>query len=548
MLSGMVILTAVAWGCSPEGPVVETAFGPVKGFEDTADTWVWKAIPFAKPPVGPLRWKAPQDPDPWEAVREYQVFSQPCAQSLADKIMGGEDCLYLNVWRPRTTDQDLPVYFWIHGGGNSLGMATLPDYSGANLAGKTDMVVISTSYRLGPLGWFTHPSLRSGLAGDEEDDSGNYGTLDLIKALSWVQNNIEAFGGDPGNVTIAGESAGGMNVLSLLISPLAQGLFHRAVCQSGNPMSSSVTQGEESAQAVILKLLTRDGMAADQAAAETYLAGMTNTEVQAYLRSKSIGQIIGSYDTLAFGMLSLPYIFTDGTVIPSTGYDTLQAGTYPNRVPIILGSNKEEMKLFFFMDPRFLGKEELYQIVTTYSSDSFFKAMGVDEVARKLRSHPDQPNVYAYQFLWGAGGDTGESMIPHPWGFLLGSCHALEVPFFFGNDTFNGFMQMLVFTEANRPGREVLSRAMMTYLAQFVRTGDPNQGGSDLPEWSQWSNTDEGPKALLFDVDENQALDIKMSTEELTAVGVMERMAQEVPEPLYSEAMAYLEGFMAEYD
>ncbi len=544
LILGAITTMALYSGCNSQGPVVETLYGPVRSYGDIADTWVWKAIPFAKPPVGDLRWKAPQDPDVWEEVREEQQFCPPCSQTLMINV-GSEDCLYLNIWRPQTQEKDLPVYFWIHGGGNSLGAAMLPDYNGANLASKANMVVVTTSYRLGPMGWLTYRALRSGEPDADRDtkmdDSGNYGTLDLIKGLSWMKDNIAAFGGNPNNVTIAGESAGGINVLSLLISPPATGLFHRAVSQSGYTTTSTVEEGDASARAMILNLLIKDRTAADELEAETILNNMSNEAVESYLRSKTAHQIIGAYETSLMGMLSLPYLFQDGTVIPSNGFDALGAGTYPNKVPIIIGSNKEETKLFLFPDPYFKDKDELYQIVADYSSDGF-KVNGVDAVARQLNLNDNQPNVYAYQFLWGAGGDTGQSVIPDPWGFLIGSSHTLEIPFFFGNDVINVAMQLLVFNEENRPGREALSAAMMTYLAQFARTGDPNQPGAELPEWQPWSNEERGPKVIHFDVHANQALDIQMSTEELTEAIIEERLINEVPESLYLEVVNYLES------
>ncbi len=522
-------------------PLVFTRYGPVKGFEDERATWVWKAIPFAKPPVGPLRWKAPHDPDPWTETREMRSFSPACPQYFitGDLIVGDEDCLYLNVWRPQSQEKGLPVYVWIHGGGNSMGAAALNDYYGARLADTSRLVVVTVNYRLGPFGWFTHSSLRTGRKGDERDDSGNYGTLDLIKALEWVQANISAFGGDPDTVTIAGESAGGLNVLSLLTSPLAKGLFHRAIVQSGLARSSSIAAGDAQAHDVLITLLVRDGLAPDERSAEALLASMPNAEIERYLRSKTAKEILSCYVPWYAGMLSFANIFQDGIVIPYQGFATLQDGSYPNKVPVIIGSNKEEKKLFMFADPYFSGKDDLYQIVATYGSDDW-KARGVDEIARHLRSHNDQPPVFAYQFLWGAWNPPGKSLIPPPWGFKLGSCHTLEIPFFFGNDAVDAVLQVVLFTEQNRPGRQALSKAMMQYAAQFVRTGDPNTTGTYLPRWEPWSNDPRGPKCILFDVNDNQELDIKMSFTELTVSGVRERMATEVPEPLYSEALSYL--------
>ena len=525
---------------------VQTLYGAVRGFEDEADTWVWKAIPYAKPPVGELRWKAPQAPDPWEGIREETEFCSPCAQLQpqlgtlpSDTIVGSEDCLYLNVWRPQSDEANLPVYVWIHGGGNSIGSATLdPGTYGANLAGKSNMVFVSMNYRLGPFGWFTHPALRGGGPGDEAEDSGNYGTLDLIQALRWIQDNIEAFGGDPDNVMITGESAGAMNVLSLMISPLAENLFHKAMSQSGRLVTIPVAVGEASAHNVLLKLLVNDGTAADEAEAETYLESMSNAEIEAYLRSKTAEELWACYEQMGFGLLTFPFIFEDGAVIAAAGFDTFQSGTYPNKVPIILGSNKEELKIFLFMDPSFEGKDDLYQVVASYGSD-FWKVDGVDGVARQLSPHADQPGVYVYQFLWGAGGDIGESPIPDPWGFKLGAYHSLDSPFFLGNQDSGGPIAAWVFTEENRPGREALSEAMMAYVAQFARTGDPNGPGSDLPQWKPWSGGADEPKGILFDAD-GDAADIAMSTTELTQSGVLARMQSEVPEPLYSEALEYL--------
>jgi para-nitrobenzyl esterase len=519
--------------------LVQTVYGPVQGFSDQSNTWVWKAIPYAKPPVGELRWKAPQDPDPWNTTRAETQFCSECTQyTLTGLVTGSEDCLYLNIWRPQSEQTNLPVYFWIHGGGNSEGTASYEGYNGSNIAGKSDMVVVTVNYRLGPLGWFTYPALRSGQPGHELDDSGNYGTLDLIKALQWVQANIQAFGGNTSNVTIAGESAGAINVFSLLISPLAHNLFQKAIAQSGLPIARTVADGEASAHDVILKLLVNDGTAADADSAQKYLDTLSDAQIEAYLRSKSAAELLKAYDTGYFGMIAFPYIFEDGTVIPKTGYDTFVTGTYPNKVPLIIGTNKEETKIFLFLDPTFIGKDELYQDVASFSSD-LWKAVGADGVARELSSHPDQPNVYVYQFLWGSGGDTGTSVIPAPWGFKLGACHSLDIPFFFGNDIWNSPLDKLVFTKDNQAGREALSSAMMSYVAQFARTGDPNKPGASLTEWSPWSNAANGPKCILFNV-QGDLPDLNMSNVELTESGVKARLASEVPEPQYSEIIQYL--------
>lgn len=520
-------------------PTVQTIYGAVKGLEDESNTLVWKAIPFAKPPVGDLRWKAPHNPEPWEDVREETRFCSMCPQFdplMGEDVLGSEDCLYLNIWRPQSEETNLPVYFWIHGGGNSTGWATeVPTYYGANLAQKSNMVFVSVNYRLGPLGWFTNPALQTG---NKLDDSGNYGTLDLIKSLEWIQDNIEAFGGDPDKVIITGESAGAVNVLSLILSPSAEGLFHRAMVQSGMTVTNPVEASEASSHNLLLTLLVNGGMVAEQADAEAYLKGMSDDEIETYLRSKTPIEILECYEQKGFGMVVFPEVLEDGTVIVSDGASAFDTGKYPNKVPIIVGSNKEENKMFMFMDPSYEGKDDLYQTVAGYGSD-FWKVNGVDGLAKKLSDYTDQPDVYAYQFNWGTGWDTGTSPIPEPYDLKIGAAHSLDVPFFLGNPSFHVIMTNWVFTEENRPGREELTDAMMAYVAQFVRTGNPNEPGSGLPDWKPWTNGEDEPKCILFDAGLDDAK-IEMSTVELTVSGVLEAMKSEVPDPVYSEAFKLL--------
>lgn len=505
-------------------PTVHTSYGNVKAFDDEANTWVWKAIPFAQPPIGDLRWKAPRDPEPWNGIREGTEFCSPCTQYDAysgTTIIGSEDCLYLNIWRPQSEEKKLPVYVWIHGGGNSNGSAFFNEgYYGASLSSKTNMIFVSVNYRLGPLGWFTNPATRTGDTGDALDHSGNYGTLDIIKSLQWVQENIEPFGGDSGNVIIAGESAGGLNVLSLLISPLAEGLFHKAISMSGLRRTNTVADGDASANDAILSMLINDAKAEDEVAAKDLLDGMTMMEMKTYLRSKTSAEILRAYDSPGFGMITFPDLFRAGTVFPDIGFDTLETGYYPNKVPIILGSTKDEQKTFLFMNPEFTGDSELYERTASYMSDRW-KADGVDEIAMQLSSHSDQPDVYAYQFLWGSPDDTGQSVLPDEWGFRLGAAHSIDIPFFLGSDT--GPLGILgLYTEENRASREALTDTIIEYQAEFALTGDPNGLGAKSFEWKPWSNDVGAPKCILLDADINGNLRMQISTQALTVSGIQE--------------------------
>jgi para-nitrobenzyl esterase len=524
-------------------PVVRTRCGEVKGYPDAEDSWRWAAIPFARPPVGELRWRAPRDPEPWRGVRDVRVFNGGCTQFspvLPGTVVGSEDCLYLNVWRPRDGTTGLPVYVWIHGGGNSMGSATMvPDYYGTGIAGRSHMVFVSLNYRLGPFGWFTHPALREGAS--PLDDSGNYGTLDIIQGLRWVRDNIAAFGGDPGNVLIAGESAGGFNVLSLLISPPSKGLFHRALSESGAAITRGIDEADARSQAALEDLLEKDGLAADRGQASRKAASMSPAEVRAYLRGKSDRQVLGCYEAIIMGMIDNPAVLRDGAVIARDGFDALVSGDYPNKVPLIIGSNADELKLFLYAGRAIPWESDLYQVVARYGSQRW-KATGVDEVARRLTRHPDQPPVYAYQFSWGAMREDGSSVLPDAWGRRLGAFHSLEIPFFLGTETLEGVLQLFLFTRQNEAGRKALSRDMMGCVARFVRTGDPNKSasGGDDPRWMPWTNAPGAPKCIIFDA-RGSAPAIAMSDVELTDAGVMNSLRDTLPEPLRGQTLKALE-------
>ncbi|MCP4756981.1 MAG: carboxylesterase family protein [Proteobacteria bacterium] len=501
---------------------VFTRYGRFEGVNDSSNTFSWRGIPFAKPPVGALRWKAPQAPIGSTATRSAAEFGDYCPQyafpdgNLAGtpEILGNEDCLYLNVWRPNSDAENLPVYFWIHGGGNSIQSPMLHTFTGSNLASTSNMVVVTINYRLGPLGWLSHPALRGGAS--TLDDSGNFGTLDSIRALEWVKNNIEYFGGNPDSVTVAGESAGASNTLALMISPLANGLFHRAIVQSGGSGTSSFSDGETHTNTLVERLLVADGTAADGTAAAAYRATMTSSAIETYLRSKTSTEIIATYTPGTGGMISFVAKFADGAVLPTSGFGTFDDGTYANKVPIILGTNKEETKLFSYFSylAGNFADDELYNLVAKYGSD-MWKVRGVDSLARKLVAH-QAGSVFTYQFLWGAGG--ANSVIAQPIGLMIGSCHGLEIDFFFGND--DGFLAGYTFSDANKAGREELSDNMMAYASQFARTGDPSTGkNGTLTDWEAWSNTDSAAKGILLDADLTAA-SLNMTTAELTAVSV----------------------------
>jgi para-nitrobenzyl esterase len=469
-----------------------------------------------------------------------RAFNAGCTQYdpvFGSAIRGSEDCLYLNVWRPRDTEAGLPVYVFIHGGGNSMGYATqIPDYQGNRIAARSRMVFVSLNFRLGPFGWFSHPALRVGQS--DLDASGNYGTLDIIKALEWIQNNIEAFGGDPRRVTVTGQSAGGIDVLSLLISPLARGLFQRAMSQSGAARTSGIEEADAMSRSVIEQLLVADGTARTRAVAAEAAEAMAPSALRAYLRKKSDRQILRCYGPPHMGMIDNPAVLRDGVVIQRDGFDSLATGSYASRVPVILGSNRDELKTFLAFSNAIPWQGELYQAVVKYGSERW-RASGVDEVARRIASHADQPSVYAYRFDWGALDSNGGSVLPGAWGRRLGAFHGLDVPFFLGNDTIFGALQLLLFDGANQPGRKALSGAMMAYLASFARTGDPNPPGAVLPDWPAWPKEPGAAMALVFDA-RKESVALSLVSEQLTDEGVLDAVRTDLTEPLQGQVLAYL--------
>lgn len=469
--------------------MVTTLYGRVQGETDKAGTFAWKGIPYAQPPLGALRWKAPLPPKPWSKVLQADRFSSASLQKLplGSLASGSEDSLYLNVWRPADKRTGLPVYVWIHGGGNSIGSAgQTEDYLGYNLASRGGLVFVSLNYRLGIFGWFRHPGLAEG---NPQDDSGNYGTLDLIAALGWIRDNIAAFGGDPGNVTIAGESAGAFNVLTLMLAPQARGLFHRAVAQSGYRTDASLEKAEAFSRGLAQKIAVREGLAAPP----------EGKAFSSWLRGIPGKTLLSQVERGVAGMSPFPYPIWDGTVLPAEGFAAFSDPSKVAPVPLIIGTNKEETKVFQLLgrqDPR----DPLYQIGAEVASAAW-KASGADSIADAIVSGDGNRKVYVYRFDWGAPDGEGESVLGKASGRLLGAAHGMDIPFFLQNDTlFGNLLPLPVFTSRNEEGRKALQRAMGGYLLGFMELGEPRaRSENPLPEWKAWDAGSREPSFLILD-------------------------------------------------
>ena len=445
------------------------------------------------------------------------------------KLAGSEDCLYLNVYAPHSA-ASLPVMVWVHGGGNTVGHGG--PYNGARLAADNDVVVVTINYRLGLMGWFSHPALQTG---SPADDSGNYGTLDIIRALEWVRDNISAFGGNPENVTVFGESAGGTNTMTMVVSPRAARLFHRGIVQSGGLNITAMARAQNfasegghsrSAREIVSLMLVNDGMAANLGAARVRQEAMTPAAVREYLYRKSVDELHAMFDNTGFGTINVPTLLADGYVLPTESVEVLLSNREKhNSVPMILGSNRDEPSRFLARSPHhvktFLGvfrrlKDEGRYLRAVRYGALGWKERGVDRLASYLTASGN-PNVYAYRFDWDEQGSE--------WGYDLGKAigagHALEIAFVFGNFT-DGIGLSHLYEHSEK--KDELAKSMMSYWSEFADQGNPGTGrdGSEA-EWLAWGAN--GKHTIVLDTPSDQG--IFMMSGVVTSQGIKRAIASD---------------------
>ncbi|MDA8946180.1 carboxylesterase family protein [Luminiphilus sp.] len=485
LLSGLTACAASSQKPSGADPVV-TDTGSVRSYLAEGDVLQWYDIPFAQPPVDELRWRAPAAlsvTDQLLTRMDEPVICPQQASSVSgvegDAAIGTEDCLYLDVTAPKGADGPLPVMFWIHGGGNTSGHKNTYDFS--RLVAEQNVVVVTINYRLGPLGWFTHPALDSGPGA-----IANFGTLDIIAALGWVQRNIGLFGGDSDNVTIFGESAGGHNVLTLLASPLSEGLFHKAISQSGYVRSLSPRQAYN---------WEREFSQIDRGSWEfTQALGLDARAVTAAdLRAADASDIIMTYFDMPSDHSS-PGIINDGVVIPTEGFAAALANPKYAKpsVPVMAGANNEEVTLWiglnrYFVDAAYpltkwlppkvsLKDPEMYKFWVRQRSEGW-KAQGVDRPLTSLES-AGYTSLYAYRYDWN---DQKDSFLIK-FSEVLGAAHASEISFIQGKAMYGPIgSYMYPDTESAADMTDI----MMTAWGNFARTGAP--GAVKGSAWAPYS-------------------------------------------------------------
>lgn len=444
------LFAAPAMAATPEdgAPVVTIADGALRGNVEDGVV-AFRGIPFAAPPVGDLRWRAPQPVARWQGVRDASQYGHDCMQLPfpSDAAPLGtppaEDCLFMNVWKPQGVIGKLPVMVWIYGGGFVNGGSSPPTYSGAPLA-RQGIMVVSFNYRVGRFGTFAHPALTK--ANADKALLANYGYMDQIAALKWVRSNIAAFGGDPAKVTIIGESAGGMSVHALLTSPMAQGLFHKAVIQSGGPMplGDATLAGAE-------KIGAAFGEAKGVAASDP--------DALAKLRALPGDAVVDGLNLAAMfapGKRTHSSPIADGSIAVDS-QAAYKAGRFA-RVPVMIGATSDDIG--GPTGPMLTGARAMAQM---------FAGKGVP--------------TYYYRFSYVADSvRTAETK---------GAGHASEIPYFF--DTV-----AIKYGDATTGSDRSVGRITSAYLANFVKSGNPN--GSGLVSWQPYDPAkanmlDIGPKA-----------------------------------------------------
>ncbi len=504
--AGLLGVLAVTVACGdPEPPAADAGDGTVTvdggsiAGVPASDGGVWRyaGVPYAAPPVGALRWRPPQSVAPWAGVREADQLPPGCPQPTlpvppdAEPFFGPgavrleEDCLYLNVWSAAGPDERVPVMVWIHGGGLFVGDGSEVAYDGAALA-RRGVVVVTINYRLGTLGYLAHPLLREESA---HGASGNYGLLDQIEALGWVQRNIGAFGGDPDRVTIFGESAGSWSVNYLMATPLAAGLFAGAIGQSGGAFSPLASPAASD-------VVEAEGMRF----AEALLGAEAAVSLDA-LRAAAVVDVLA-----AGGAAPRPHV--DGWALPASIYDIFAAGRQHD-VPVIVGANADEATALSALggDPetttveqyREWARGEYGELADAYLAA--YPACSDAEVAGgRLGSRGDGRFVWEMR-TWARMMDQVSSpaflyfftrVPPAADAERFGAYHTAEIPYVF-NNLGGGSRYWFANRDYDDADRQ-LSEVMASYWVNFAATGNPN--GDGLPEWPAYTRTDEAALEL----------------------------------------------------
>ena len=504
-----------------KGDFIQTTSGKVLS-QRVEGILYWEDIPFALPPQGNLRWKAPVS----FVAQDFHINPKEnnfCHQEIGGQIQainqtGSEDCLYLDIRAPHGGRDNLPVMFWIHGGGNTSGHKDFYNFS--ELVKRKDVVVVTSNYRLGPLGFFTHPAIQDFNSGI--DKTSNFGILDIVLALKWVNENIDAFGGDPNNITIFGESAGGHNVFSLLVAQQAKGLFHKAISQSGYTKSSSLQnayksenfneKGTSDSWTVLNNIIVEKKLANNLDEANIFQSNSSKEVLRKILYETNAQELVNLYGDV----FEIPLLTNDGVVIPEIGLkDALRSEKYLNQVPTIAGSNKDEIKLWLGFSKYFIETnnsflyrsigipkvqikdEKKYQFYNDIRSKGW-QLRGVQEPLENMFAAGND-DLYAYRYDW----DNLRDFFVGDFRKIIGAAHALEIPMISGDFSLAEEFAWIIYPRS--PSRRYVSKNMMNFWTEFARNGAPGKSSNDII-WNKYNHKTD--KSILH-IDEKKDLRIE---------------------------------------
>jgi para-nitrobenzyl esterase len=468
-----------------DGTIVSTTYGPVKGVKE-GEILTWYGIPYGKEPSGELRFKAPVKPESWKEPLECISPSKPALQLTGNEVTGSEDSLRLTVYAKEGSEK-LPVMVFIHGGNNQTGNAG--EIPGVELVKNDNCVYVSVDYRLGLLGFNCLPALT------KDGGTGNFGMLDIASALDWVKDNIKEFGGDPENVTISGFSAGGRDVMAMLISPVFEGKFQKAIAFSGGMTTAEEELSGKKIAKALAPLAVEDKKASEEGEAAKWL--MTDgADVKEYLYSISPERLVPLMGNAMIRMSVFPHLYEDGKVIPKEGFDT----KVYNSVPLMMLTGSSEFSLFCLNDPYFksddmkgYSEEELKSAKTfasKYGSD-MYRIFNAQTSAETMYDHY-KSDIYLCQVDYGSDASAVKDLGEY------GAFHGIFVPMLSSKNNYTE-----VFKGAfEKPGYVAMAKEYNRYLANFLASGDPN--GDGLTSWSKWSKDQK--VSMVFDGDETKGI------------------------------------------
>lgn len=482
--------------------------GEVKGKKDsTAATIEWLGIPYAAEPVGELRWKAPQPVEKWEGSFDATEIGSPFIQISKGEVVGSEGALNLDVVRPDNTEANLPVIVFLHGGNNQTGHAQ--EIKGNGFVNDINAVYVSINYRLGALGFNPLEALKTGT---DEENSGNYTLLDIAAALDWVEENIEVFGGDRDNVTLAGFSAGGRDVMATLISPLFKDKYDKAISFSGGMTLADETDSQDIFATAIAPLVVEDGIKSTELEAKEWLLS-NDRQVADYLYGLPAERLASLMGNAGIRMSVFPHLYKDGVVIPKEGFDT---SNY-NDVPLLLITGTSEFSLFTAFDPYFANSvtdgslfsdaDKLKEFIFTESYGSaLYRLSNTVDSARKLQGTYKSP-IYIGEISYGDNTETAPKTAQ-----LLGAFHGVFEPLLQQPSNYATFIG----EDFNSEGAKQLSQQFKAYLKGFITSSNPE--GEKLPQWEEW--TADGSQVMKFDASLEKA-EIELGEDSQTAEDIV---------------------------